>query len=87
MGRSDWYKRGSCWHSEGPWQAGETGWQEPHEAKQEVQSPTAGEEQPQAPVEAGGWPAGKQLCRKEPGSPGGDQIEHEPTMCPCHEER
>lgn len=28
-----------------------------------------------------GW-LGKQLCRKEPGSPGG-QVESEPATCPC----
>ena len=27
--------------------------------------------------------AGKQVCRKGPGGPGGHQDEHEPEMCPC----
>jgi len=38
-----------------------------------VQSLTAGEEQPQAPAQAGGCPAGKWLGRKGPGGPGGHQ--------------
>lgn len=37
MGRSGWYRRRSdiqtCWHAEGPWQAGEMGWQELHKCK------------------------------------------------------
>ncbi|KAK4819160.1 hypothetical protein QYF61_025975 [Mycteria americana] len=43
-------------------------------------------EQLQAPVCAGGHPAGKQLGREGPGRPGGHQIEREPAMCPCHKE-
>ncbi len=34
----------------------------------------------------GGHPAGKQLGRKEPGGPGGHEVEREPTMCPCRKE-
>ena len=45
---------------------GESGTQEPHEVQQgEVQSPAAGEEQPQAPAHAQGCPVGKQLSRKD----------------------
>ena len=36
-----------------------------------------------APVQAGGWQSGKQLCRGGPGSPGGEQVDHEPAMRPC----
>ncbi|TRZ08548.1 hypothetical protein HGM15179_018561 [Zosterops borbonicus] len=32
------------------------------------------EEQPQAPAQAGGSPAGKQLCREGLGGPGGEQV-------------
>ena len=44
-----------CCHSEGPQQAGEMGWQEPYAIQQgEVLSPALAEEQPCAPVYAGG---------------------------------
>lgn len=33
-------------------------------------------------VDAEGWLADKQLCRKRPESPGG-QVELEPAMCAC----
>jgi len=43
-------------------------------------------EQPHAPVEAQGRPAGEQLCREGPGCPGGWQADHEPAVCPgCQE--
>ena len=29
---------------------------------------------------------GKQLCREGPGGPGGEQVDHEPTMGPCSKE-
>jgi len=66
--RGGWCTRGSCCHPEGHPQAGEMGWQEPHEVQQgEVQSPATGEEQLQAPIYACGPLAGKQLGRKGPG--------------------
>ena len=37
-------------------------------------------EQLQAPVYAGGNPAGKLLGKKGPGSPGGHQVECEPAV-------
>ena len=30
-----------------------------------------------------GWPAGRQLCGEGPGSAGGQQVAHEPAVCPC----
>lgn len=51
--------------------------QESHEVQQgKVLSPARGEEQRQTSVHAGGHPAAKQLCRKEPRSPG-RQVERE----------
>lgn len=38
--------------------------------------------QPQAPVCAGGCPAGKRLARKGLGHAGGHQVEHKPSVCP-----
>lgn len=66
-----WFMRGPSCHPEGLWQSVEVGWQESHENQQEVQSPAPREEQPQAPGQAGGRPAGKLLCRKGPGGPVG----------------
>jgi len=44
------------------------------------------EEQPHAPVEAWGGPAGEQLCGEGPGRSGGRQVNHEPAVCPgCQE--
>ena len=40
-----------------------------------------GEEQPRAPVQAWGGPAGEQLCREGPVCPGGRQVNHG-TGCP-----
>lgn len=40
----------------------------------EVQNPACREEQPQAPAPIGKHPAGRQLCRKVPGCPGGHQV-------------
>ena len=57
-----------CCHPEEPQQAGEIDLLEPHEVRQgEVQSPAPEEEQPHAPVHAGPYQAGKQLCGKGPG--------------------
>lgn len=52
----------------------------------EVQSPAPEEEQPQGPVYSGGHPAGKQLGRKRPGGPSGQQGEHKPAKGPCCKE-
>lgn len=60
--------------------AGAVGCQDPHAVQLgEMESPAAGQEQTQAPVYAGGHPAGKQLGlgRK------GHQLEHEPAVCTC----
>ena len=63
------------------------GRQEPDEIQQgQVQGPAPGEEQPHAPVQAWGGPAGEQLCREGPGRPGRRQVNHEPVVCPgCQE--
>jgi len=46
--------------------------EEPEEVQQgQVQGPAPGEEQPHAPVQAQGRPAGEQLCGEGPGCPGG----------------
>jgi len=50
--------------------------------KGQVQGPAPGEEQPHAPVQAQGNPAEEQLCGEGPGCAGGQQINHEPTVCP-----
>lgn len=43
-----------------------------------------GEEQPHAPVRAGGWPGGKQPFREGSAGSGGPQIGHGPSMqCWC----
>jgi len=70
-----------------PGQAEELGTEEPDEVQQgQVQGPAPGDEQPHAPVEAWGGPAGEQLCGEGPGSAGGRQIDHEPAVCPgCQE--
>ena len=48
--------------------------------------PAPGEEQPHAPVQAWGGPAGEQLCGEGPGCPGERQVNHEPAVCPgCQE--
>lgn len=55
-----------------------------HEVEhRKVQGPAPGKKDPQAPAHAEGQPAGKWLCRKGPGSPGG----HESTMCPCSKKK
>ena len=59
-------------YSARPGQAGELGREEPHEAQQgQMQGPAPGEEQPHAPVQAWGRPAGEQLCGEGPGCAGG----------------
>ena len=65
-----------------PGQAGELGREEPDEVQQgQVQGPAPGQEQPHAPVQAWGGPAGEQLCGEGPGSVGGRQVDHEPAVC------
>ena len=55
-----------------PGYAGELGREEPDEVQQgQVQGPAPGEEQPHAPVQAWGGPAGEQLFAEGPGCPGG----------------
>jgi len=52
----------------------------------QVQGPAPGEEEPPAPVQARGGPAGEQLCREGLGCPVGWHINHEPAVCPgCQE--
>jgi len=76
-----------CCHSARPGQAGELGREERDEIQQgQVQGPAPGEEQPHAPVQAWGRPAGKQLYGEGPGSAGGRQADYEPAVCPCCEE-
>jgi len=65
---SGWYTRGSCCHPEGPQQAAETGWLEPHSVQQgEMQTPIPGVEKTHGPICAGPRPAGKHLCGKRLG--------------------
>ena len=67
-GRSGGYTGRLCCHSVRPGQAGELGREESDEVQQgQVQGPAPGEEQPHAPVQAGGGPAGEQLCGEGPG--------------------
>ena len=48
------------------------GREEPDEVQQsQMEGPAPGEEQPHAPVQAWGGPAGEQLCGEGPGRPGG----------------
>ena len=55
-----------------PRQTGDLGGGEPDEVQQgQVQGPAPGEEQPHAPVQARGGPAGEELCREGPGCAGG----------------
>jgi len=49
----------------------------------EMQSPAFGKEQRHEPVQAGGHPAGKQLCTEGSGGSDGHQAEHKPAMYPC----
>jgi len=70
-----------------PGQAGELDAEEPDKIQQgQVQDPAPGEEQPHAPVQTWGGPAGEQLYGEGPGSAGGRQADHEPAVCPgCQE--
>ena len=73
-------------HPEGPRQAGELCRRESHEVPQrEMPSPAPGEEQHQVPTHTGGQLAKNQLCRERPGGTG-EQVDHEPTTCPCSKE-
>lgn len=56
------------------------------EFKKEKCSPAPGEEQPKAPVHAGGCSAGKSLTKKNLWGPGEHQVEHQPPMCSCCKE-
>jgi len=62
-----------CCHSARPGQTGELGAEEPDEIQQgQVQGPAPGEEQPHAPVQARGRPAGEvSWCGEGPACPGG----------------
>ena len=61
--------------------------EEPDEVQQgQMQGPAPGEEQPQAPVQARGRPAGEQLCGEGPGCPSGWQVDHESAVCPGYQE-
>lgn len=40
----------------------------------------------QASVQVRGWPVGVELYRERPGCPGGQQVGHEPAVCPCAQE-
>ena len=54
--------------------------------QRQMQGPAPGEEQPYASVQAWGGPAGEQLCGEGPGCAGGQQVNHEPAVCPgCQE--
>jgi len=51
-----------------------------------MKGPTPGEEERHAPVQAWGGPTGEQFCGEGPGSAGGQQVNHEPAVCPgCQE--
>jgi len=41
-----------------------------------------GRNNPHAPLQAWGRPAGEQLCGEGPGTAGGRQADHEPAVCP-----
>lgn len=69
---ASWLMWGLCCHPEGPWQAGEIGWEKSHEVQQgEMQSPANREEQPQVPRHVREQTVGKKLFRKGQGDPGG----------------
>jgi len=58
-----------------PGQAGELGAEEPDEVQPgQGQGPAPGEEQPHAPVQAWGGPAGEQLCGEGLGVLGDDRV-------------
>lgn len=81
--RTAWYTRVLCCLSKGPWQAAEADWWEAHETqKGKVSCLACGEEQPPAPVYAGGRPAGKQPGTKGSGGLDG-QVEHKTTTHHC----
>ena len=74
------HKRLFC-YPEGPRWAGEMGGKERHQVQLvELRSPAPAEERAHAPVYAGGWLTGKQLCREGSGCPDGHQMENKPAM-------
>ena len=54
--------------------------------KGQVQGPAPGEEQPHAPAQAWGEPAGDEPCGEGPGCAGGWQVDYDPAVCPCGQE-
>lgn len=75
------------WYSKVPGKTEEMSWHEPHDVQHEVQIPAPEEENLYAPVYSGGQPDGKQLWRKGPEDPGGNQVQHEPAVHFCFKDQ
>jgi len=64
------------------WTGGELGGEEPDEVQHgQMEGSAPGEEEPRASVPAGSSAAGKEVYRKGPGGPGGQQGDHKPAVC------